>query len=216
MMKRRLFKLGLWIVAGAIVNVAVAWGISQYEFAVTDDHQLNDSELKSVWQTSQNAGVPIPDFDVELLAGHRYNRFGLEEIGFDNTYSNLINYWNIYVLRYGFPMCSLQGIWTWDDPSATESRFDLLLPPFRQPQPGWSNCLPIRPIWPGFAINTVFYAAVLWVLFAGTGWIRRRVRIKRGLCPACAYPVGTSEVCTECGYDFCGSNSGGASAPNAV
>ena len=24
-------------------------------------------------------------------------------------------------------------------------------------------------------------------------------RIKRGLCPACAYPVGTNDVCTECG-----------------
>ena len=24
-------------------------------------------------------------------------------------------------------------------------------------------------------------------------------RIKRGLCPACAYPVGASDVCTECG-----------------
>jgi hypothetical protein len=24
-------------------------------------------------------------------------------------------------------------------------------------------------------------------------------RIKRGLCPACAYPVGSSSVCTECG-----------------
>src|SRR5678816_2967482 len=59
--------------------------------------------------------------------------------------------------------------------------------------------LPLRPIWPGFAINTIFYAAVLWLLFAAFGQIRRRRRIKRGLCPACAYPVGESAVCTECG-----------------
>ena len=28
---------------------------------------------------------------------------------------------------------------------------------------------------------------------------RPHYRRKRGLCPACAYPIGTSPVCTECG-----------------
>jgi hypothetical protein len=55
------------------------------------------------------------------------------------------------------------------------------------------------PMWPGFAINTVFYAAILWLLFATPFALRRWRRIKRGLCPACAYPVGASDVCTECG-----------------
>jgi hypothetical protein len=59
--------------------------------------------------------------------------------------------------------------------------------------------LPLRPIWPGFAINTLFYAAILWLLFALPGALRRWRRIKRGLCPACAYPVGASDLCTECG-----------------
>jgi hypothetical protein len=34
---------------------------------------------------------------------------------------------------------------------------------------------------------------------AAPGSVRRRMRIRRGLCPACAYPVGQSDVCTECG-----------------
>ena len=62
-----------------------------------------------------------------------------------------------------------------------------------------TRALPTRPIWPGFAINTVFYAAILWGLFAAPFALRRRLRIKRGQCPACAYPVGSSDVCTECG-----------------
>jgi hypothetical protein len=45
----------------------------------------------------------------------------------------------------------------------------------------------------------VFYAAILWLLFAAPFALRRRRRIKRGLCPKCAYPVGESPVCTECG-----------------
>jgi hypothetical protein len=62
--------------------------------------------------------------------------------------------------------------------------------------------LPLRPIWPGFAINTVFYAAILWALFAMSFVVRRRRRVRRGLCAGCAYPVGTSDVCTECGAPF--------------
>ena len=73
----------------------------------------------------------------------------------------------------------------------------------------WATCfaqrmIPLRPIWPGFAINTVFYAAILWLLFAAPFALRRRIRIKRGLCPACAYPVGESELCTECGKPLTG------------
>jgi hypothetical protein len=67
--------------------------------------------------------------------------------------------------------------------------------------PTW-RALPLRPIWPGFAINTMFYAAILWLLFAALhpgGFVRRRIRARRGQCPACAYPVGASNVCTECG-----------------
>jgi hypothetical protein len=70
--------------------------------------------------------------------------------------------------------------------------------------------LPLTPIWPGFAINTLFYAAILWLSFAAPFALRRRRRIKRGLCPACAYPVGKSDVCTECGHSlsdsFCFTN----------
>lgn len=59
--------------------------------------------------------------------------------------------------------------------------------------------LPLRPIWTGFAVNTAFYASLAWILVAVPAAWRRRRRIRRGLCGACAYPRGTSPVCTECG-----------------
>jgi hypothetical protein len=59
--------------------------------------------------------------------------------------------------------------------------------------------LPMKPIWPGFVINTIFYAAILWLLFAAPLALRGRLRLKHGLCPACAYPIGASFICTECG-----------------
>jgi hypothetical protein len=67
---------------------------------------------------------------------------------------------------------------------------------------GLPRRLPLCPIWPGFAINTLFYAGILWMLFAAPFALRRRRRVKRGLCPACAYPVGESDACTECGRPF--------------
>ena len=59
--------------------------------------------------------------------------------------------------------------------------------------------IPLKPVLNGFAINTLFYAVMLWGLFAAPFALRRWRRIRRGLCPKCAYPVGTSEICTECG-----------------
>ena len=61
------------------------------------------------------------------------------------------------------------------------------------------NHLPIRPSWPGFAVNTVFYAAILAAVFYSPFALRRFIRRRRGLCPGCAYPVGESTVCSECG-----------------
>lgn len=67
--------------------------------------------------------------------------------------------------------------------------------------PWWESprLLPLRPLWPGFAINTMLYAATLWLFWTAPFALRRRRRIKRHLCPACAYPVGDSPICTECG-----------------
>ena len=51
----------------------------------------------------------------------------------------------------------------------------------------------------GFSINTLFCAAFLWTLLCGPSMVMRHYRIRRGLCPKCAYPMGGTELCTECG-----------------
>ncbi len=61
--------------------------------------------------------------------------------------------------------------------------------------------LPNKPIWPGFAINTLFYAAILWLVIPGPFSLRRFIRRKRGLCVACGYDLrhADHEACPECG-----------------
>jgi hypothetical protein len=73
--------------------------------------------------------------------------------------------------------------------------------------------LPVRPVWSGFAINTILYAAILWTFFAAPFALRRWRRVRKGLCAKCAYPVGESAVCSECGRPVT-PRSGGASSPS--
>ncbi len=65
------------------------------------------------------------------------------------------------------------------------------------------RALPLRPIWPGILINTLFYAA-LWSLpfiprFARQ--IRGHLRTKHHRCPTCNYDLRNlpTTTCPECG-----------------
>jgi hypothetical protein len=60
--------------------------------------------------------------------------------------------------------------------------------------------LPTKPIVLGTVVNSLGYAVVVALSAQFIMMLLRRLRIKRGLCPACAYPVGAGGTCTECGY----------------
>ena len=71
---------------------------------------------------------------------------------------------------------------------------------------GWEkegNVVPLAIIWPGFAVNTLFYALILWLYMAVPSVLRRLIRIKRGRCPKCGYDVrhALSGGCPECGWN---------------
>lgn len=59
--------------------------------------------------------------------------------------------------------------------------------------------LPFRPIWVGFAINSIVFGSLLCLLTVGPLMLRRDWRRRRNRCPHCGYTVGTSPNCTECG-----------------
>ena len=210
-MKRRAFKLMLFLLAGTIINVAVAWGCVSYlnpqSFQVigsvvpmgpgrTQDNILTYTrtghrQVEREFAMDMLAEGTIPDRPMsprlEVLSG--WPLFGMECFGFISaprgggrldTFILTEDVFQADAFRWGIP---------W------KSRF------YRLSDLDGPMCkaLPLRPIWPGFVINTIFYAAVVWMLFAVPGAVRRRVRITRGQCARCAYPVGDSAVCTECG-----------------
>jgi hypothetical protein len=62
--------------------------------------------------------------------------------------------------------------------------------------------LPLLPLWPGFAINTAFYALLLFALIRGPRVLRRELRRRRGRCGACGYDrvgLAPGAACPECG-----------------
>jgi hypothetical protein len=65
-----------------------------------------------------------------------------------------------------------------------------------------ARVLPLRILWPGFLLNAGCYT-VAWIALAAAilaaGAARRSRRRRRGVCIRCAFPLGGSPVCTECG-----------------
>ena len=59
--------------------------------------------------------------------------------------------------------------------------------------------LPYRVVWYGFVVNTTVFGAATALASFSAVWVRRQYRRAHNRCPNCAYPVGTSPVCTECG-----------------
>ena len=65
--------------------------------------------------------------------------------------------------------------------------------------------LPLRPVWPGFAINTGLYALALLAIYS-LWWLGRRfIRNLRGRCLICGYDLrgDLKGGCSECGWRRC-------------
>ena len=239
--KRRALKLLVFLLAGAIINVAVAWTIAylvRFDSRLIGQSQRQDvftgsgaspeererfrgyfagrdagfgslrvSVSKSFsWGLTQRSTTSF----VDLIPPWSKQFFEIPELtgGTAAWNSSLYTHDNVVDAR-GWPFLSLwgglrtpkRGRQAFRDgipiQLTTESCWAIVLDEGTSAPDG--EWLPLRPLFPGFAINTIFYAAVLWVLFAVPGRVRRWRRIKRGVCVHCAYPVGSSSVCSECG-----------------
>ncbi len=116
---------------------------------------------------------------------------------------------NGYEQDIGWPMRAFWCCFFWGDlPMGSEPVFaDGLQFRQRNATAGttWSYpmILPVHVLWPGFAVNTAFYAAIVWLLSLLPFTVRRLVRRKRGRCINCGYDLrgAEHEVCPECGVE---------------
>ena len=242
-MKRWTIRILVFLLLGAIVNVAVAWGCAAWiqlqngaptkrdvfsdtpgssKFSAYVAYRLSRSGAHrvTVYKGAGTGRSPIATHGLEELIP-AWGRDFLHIPELQDGYSDQRSYdpleWGGRAVdARGWPSLALWGgIGDPDDSRKNGTvRYAMMrgwrvhgavplgdfptAPPFGRSYVSL-RLLPLAPIWPGFAINTVFYAVVLWLLFAAPFALRRWRRIKRGLCAKCAYPVGTSDKCTECG-----------------
>lgn len=218
-MSRHWRTIALFLVLGVIVNVSLAWAFAAVgsidpsrtaEIVMYDDgpRQVRGTEPVSLeWPMTVAKRWPMPAERIAMRGrGTSWDR----AVGFRQTGATRVEF-TLAIARFGWPFRSMQ----WKNSTIFDGQ-QYQPPPIGKASimlPVWLETfssvrthglparrqLPIEPIWLGFAINSLLFAASLWAILRGWGVLRRFVRDKRGQCPNCGYPVGTSPVCTECG-----------------
>ena len=225
--KRRLTKLVVFLLLGAIVNVAVAWGCAMW---------VDRGQAKLV------EGRTMQGY---IWAVRRGSAHGLEFVLWEKTYGNfaaafpgdegnlppdLIPSWSTisheinpaepkrYSLQSqmqdarGWPMLSMRCTFLRTRSTVGGRTRQEVADGLEMSPRIWAsgNCsyrkaraLPYIPIPLGFVVNTLFYAAFIGLSIAGRSAGRRVIRRKRGHCIKCGYDLSHAEheVCPECGVE---------------
>jgi len=105
-----------------------------------------------------------------------------------------------FVSAQGWPLISMAAVWqdvthdgSWKN-GLEISGWSGIQTNIEREAFGPAKALPLRPIWPGFAFNTLFYAAIWFGVFFGFTSAKRIIRAKRGRCPRCGYDLRGSRV----------------------
>jgi hypothetical protein len=248
--KRRFLEILLFLLLGAAVNVAVAWGYalclsvdptvsSAVEYSHGPESEVPSSQVDElywweVWKFQRAAACRVlskyefphtveildvwPSVD-EALAGCPLGRvIDCQPVGTDSRVA--------VIDGRGWPLLSLSSLVYCEGTPGGIMSLMTTNSPLTQHHvaQAYANCqfhvewgislprpdntaqhwvdgnyvLPLRPIWPGFAVNTLLYAALLWLFFRAPFDLRRHRRRKRG-------------YCLKCGYDLRGDFFGGVS-----
>ncbi len=185
----------IFLLLGVVVNVAVAWGFVLW-MPMNNFVNLAEKEVRQRIPPDVTVRSDLFFFwGMEIKPpGRSILMLAATEVGSRGQDSAV----PLYVeLHAGWPTMSLDGT---SKMTETGTHYPFL---FYLPEWLWERVeffvVPLRPQWPGFAINTLLYGGVPWLLVCGPFELRRYRRPKRGLCVYCAYPIGMSDVCTECG-----------------
>jgi hypothetical protein len=208
--------------AGAVLTAGVAWGVA----VTADAHSGSSAGLVSIHRPDELAekypgakvlylatytrglGYGTLVADPSATAHHASGedrRDEVHEVFPRWCRQRLLSHWNGYQRE---TLVARASGWPW---LAAQSECDISR---RQSDgivmirgPGWLRdlndfvSLPLRPLWPGFALDTAFYGTLVFLLSSAPAFLRRRSRLRRGACPACGYDLrGFGEsTCPECG-----------------
>ncbi len=205
----------IFTATGALASVFLAWAsayIAQMRAIAPMAIDRNDS-----------AAVAFEnEFDITLrgVSGSRVRQFGYDDlvmcvIGHGRMPSDLFQrtyysddmfdwtesvHFTVQEVRAGWPFHSFQQRVVEEFPDHLQWLNRCMVGPGVRTIRGVT--MPLSPIWQGAILSTVFYSIVFFAMLMLWRWlrsIRRHFRQRRGCCPSCAYPMGASDLCTECG-----------------
>ena len=206
-MKRRLTKLVVFLLLGAVINVAVAWRIWKREpfdpvipgmkFRTTT---VNENH-RDLWHRYVREHWPqVPSSSIGQFQGVGIDVVSLSELDVPSATGQrrpvICRVWRTEI---GWPLRTL----------AIDASYEVYHVPIHRIVPNEHSgmtvagqLMPREILWVGFAINTTFYAAILWLLTFGPFTARRIIRHKRGRCIKCGYDLrgNFSAGCSECGW----------------
>ena len=229
-MKRRITHLMIFLLLGAIINVTVAWAcVLHCDLTTSSDfvELIGESDKPSgTWVLSVYTGWGAAHY-----TSYREFYFNTETEGDEGEFfeaeptdplpSTIAPAWTglktpLYsedlfedraIEAWGWPMLCLNTEYNynldaenWELVSGID--VNLILPKHKQEyNDPFIDAFPFRPIWPGFAINTLLYAAFLWIFTLAPFQLRRIIRNKRGSCLKCGYDLNHADhdICPECG-----------------
>lgn len=213
-MRRVAVRVVVFLLLGAAVNVGVAWVLAVSSFPASFYLPLlpaGDYE----WPMQVPERWPaVHQSLAQRTTGYSFTKFASHVPPWDGSYSTPRSYYTADVIAVGWPWPSMEvrrvrefdnfgsGRATRRTDGHPRSIWLLGLPAPRwafNPDGRTYNRLPVRPRWPEFLGNSAVFGATLALVWYTPGWWRRARRRRCGQCVTCGYPVGISEVCTECG-----------------
>ncbi|MCZ6653268.1 MAG: hypothetical protein O7D91_09610 [Planctomycetota bacterium] len=220
-MQRRLFTLVIFLLLGAVVNVAVACALTAW-IVVGEGSAEAGSILTPAGETVpylywKQRGIERIKWHLFLARGDPPERFPIRqaptwsEVATRRAYNDNRHPFFVNVrgeVASGWPLLSMRschavkptgGTRIYEPPMCAVTLSDHRSPPSWHLARG--RALPLIPIWPGIFGNTAFYSMLLWLLICGPFALRQHIRRKRGLCVACGYDLrhADHEACPECG-----------------
>lgn len=216
-LSRRARGLVAFLLAGGVANVAVTWGWASL-LPYGDPRVFSSFDAYRPWHVFRYERFGFTRIESTWIGywddtnwQPRAIRTRLPSWAFTHAPISDIGAWyetEQVDYAFGWPRLAMRGwlvVQTRDDDTLVEiSRSGIPLLPAGSNR--GSRSLPVRPMWPGFAINTMWYAllaALLWVvLLRVSRSLRHVLRQRRGVCTACAYNLrgDYSQGCPECGW----------------
>ncbi len=229
-LQRRIFTVLIFLLLGTVVNVLVAWGctliLPTREVGWSSRTAVSKLDDKCVWMFIRcerwgyvyflSSVLPkesalIPKYEEFVNANsitEWWNRIPSQNYQLGEFLGDL----RWYEQASGWPAVSLWSRLNMNSPFHPYKGSDPLRvllddelerawlvdwPFFKQ-----QYILPLGIIWYGFAINTIFYAVVIWLIFFGPFVLRRYIRIRHGYCIKCGYNLrgDLDSGCPECGW----------------